>query len=401
MPSMPRMPWIAVTLLLGACVAGTGSEQADTATAPVCVEPDSLVIGAVGDLLLHSPLQRQAYASPDGFASLWAPLAPALTAPDITYANLEGAVADGLDERGRAVADPGPVFDDRVYTSYPLFNYHASLIDDLLASGIDVVSTANNHSLDRFAEGARRTIDNLEARGLPFTGTRRDAADPRSWATVLPGAITTAWLACTYGTNGIIDREDQVLLCFEDEAEVLATVRALDADPAVDAVIVTPHWGLEYRAEPSDDQRRLASAMVNAGAIAVIGAHPHVLQPWQPARTPDGRAALIHYSLGNFVSNQAELPRRATMVLALGLTREGVDGPVSVAGYGYVPAIMTRGADRVIYPAEAAPGGQGAALAHIASLGFSAARALPADGDGWRPALGLAPQCAAEPGTVG
>lgn len=308
---------------------------------PACEEGDSLTIAAVGDLLIHARLQRQALNDPEGFKSLWGEIGPLLKEADVTYANLEGPTAAGVDARGRDVTDPGKVFDDKVYTSYPMFNYHPSLLDDLMDSGVDIVSTANNHSLDRWALGADRTIDELKARNLPYTGTRARGDESAPWHAITENnGFRLAWLACTYGTNGIPDRSDQVLLCYEDRQEVLDTIKELAADDTIDAVIVTPHWGTEYKATPNAREITLAHDMLEAGATAIIGSHPHVLQPWERYKTRDGRETFVIYSLGNFISGQRHLPRRSTLVLYLGLKR-GLDGVVRVSGARYVPLHMT------------------------------------------------------------
>lgn len=310
-----------------------------------CAPGDRVVIAAVGDALIHGRLQKQALAASEGFASLWGGVPDLLASADITYANLEGPTAAGVSKQGRAVTDPGRRFDDWVYSSYPMFNYHPSLIDDLMASGVDVVSTANNHSLDRWALGADRTIEALTEKGLPFTGTR-PSDDPTHpwWTTTEANGLRLAWLACTYGTNGLPDREDQVLNCFDDRAEVLGLVRELAARDDLDAVLVTPHWGQEYHAAPSSRQVDLAHDLLDAGALAVIGSHPHVLQPWEKYTTADGREGFVIYSLGNFVSGQRNLPRRSTLLLYLGLTR-GADGVTRIHGARYVPLHMTQRSD--------------------------------------------------------
>ena len=306
-----------------------------------CERGQTLTIAAVGDVLLHSPLQRQAYAHEDSHMSLWNGVADLLAAADITYGNLEGPTAAGVDKFGRDVPDPGKVFDDVVYSSYPQFNYHPSLVDDLLATGFDVVSTSNNHSLDRRSLGADRTIDTLQAAGLQFTGTRK-SDQSGEWHTVTEAnGFRIAWLGCTFSTNGIPDTDDQVLMCYEDRQEVLALISDLAGDPALDAVITTPHWGVEYVHEPRAQEVDLAHEMIDAGATAVLGGHPHVLQPWERYETPDGREGFIIYSLGNFVSNQSQLPRRSTLLLYLGLKRlrSGVVVPYAAR---YVPLHLDR-----------------------------------------------------------
>ena len=302
------------------------------------VDPETeIVVAAVGDLLLHSPLQRQAFADPDGWRSLWVEVEDLIAGADIAYANLEGAVAEGVTKQGSTVATPVNHFDDWVYSSYPLFNYHPSLAPALRASGFDVVSTANNHSLDRFAVGADRTIEAVSAAGLAFTGTRPSDLPQHAWHVLTDvGRYRLAWLACTYGTNGVPDRAGQVLQCFDSRTTVLQTITELANRDDIDAVIVTPHWGWEYNRLPNDDQRQLAAEMLDAGAVAVLGSHPHVVQPWERYVTADGRDTLVAYSLGNFVSNQRELPRRSSLILLLGLA-EAEDGRLAVAGARYVP----------------------------------------------------------------
>jgi len=305
-----------------------------------CEPGERVVVAAVGDLLLHSGLQKQASAVSDRFVSLWKAVADLLDVADITYANLEGATARGVTASGKVVPDPGLTFDKKVYTSYPQFNYNPLLLDDLVATGFDVVSTANNHSLDRRSIGVDRTVDALRAAGLPFTGTRRRDELAAAWyALTEAGGLTIAWLACTYGTNGIPDPYHQVLSCFSDTDEVEASVRALVADPEIDAVIVTPHWGLQYEATPRARQIKLAHRLLEAGALAVVGGHPHVLQPWERYVTADGRETFVLYSLGNFVSSQIGMARRTTIVLYLGLTRNA-DGEVLLNGARYVPLYM-------------------------------------------------------------
>jgi poly-gamma-glutamate synthesis protein (capsule biosynthesis protein) len=83
-----------------------------------------------------------------------------------------------------------------------------------------------------------------------------------------------------------------------------------------DAVIVTVHWGAEYRTVPTPTQERLGRALVDAGASLVLGHHPHVLQPLERYR--DG---VIAYSLGNLVFDQHQPERRLSAILRCELGR--------------------------------------------------------------------------------
>lgn len=111
-----------------------------------------------------------------------------------------------------------------------------------------------------------------------------------------------------------------------------------DLKKQADAVIVTPHWGEEYQTFPNRAQKELAKELLNAGASAVIGAHPHVLQPVEKYTTRDGRETLISYSLGNFVSYQGTPKNRTSMILLLGFTKTAQGAVIN--GVRFVPLYM-------------------------------------------------------------
>jgi hypothetical protein len=348
-----------------------------------CEPGARVVIAATGDVLLHGTLQAQGLAR--GFDAMWADVAPLLARADVAYGNLEGPVAGPVNAYGARCADPGARLDEVAYTSYPMFNYHPSLAPSLARAGFDVVSTANNHALDRRELGVDETLRHVRAAGLAATGTRaRGQGRGPEAAIVEASGFRLAFLACTAETNGIVDRARQVTRCGLDEAAILAEVARLRADPTVDAVIVTPHWGYEYEPRPRPAERALAHRLVEAGATAVLGNHPHVLQPLERYRAPDGREALIAYSLGNFISGQRSLARNVSAVLYLGLTRAD-DGETFVHGVGYVPVQVTTPGGRFrVTPADAG----GDARRHAtAALGASVAM-RSAD------PLDLTPQCA-------
>jgi len=345
------MRQVVASLLFGAVFgawpgAGPAAGQAapalcrpDPARIPVvnaCTDRARVSVAVVGDVLLHAPLQRRGYRY--GFHTIWGAAVPVLRAADIAIANLEGPVAPGLLRGGRRVADPGPVFDGAVYTGYPAFNYHPVVIDALRAAGVDAVTTANNHAMDRGPAGAVATLAELRRRGMAATGTT-DPGAPRDFAARLPTALgTLSLIGCSYGTNGLPDPHRQVLLCFRDRAELLARVRVEAARPGSAGVIVLPHWGTEYNHQPGQDQRALARDLVAAGALAVVGTHPHVVQPWEVLTGPAGRVPVVH-STGNFVSGQVELARRTGLMVWMDLCR--TPRGVAVGALGHLPMVMT------------------------------------------------------------
>lgn len=332
-----------------------------------CEPGDRVTLAFAGDLLLHQELQRQAYAGNQGAEVLWTNIADLLADPDLTYLNLEGPLAHGLDRDFVEVPDPGKVYDKVVYTAYPRFNYHASIAGDLAAAGVDIVSTANNHALDRGPVGVVHTLEALGRAKLDGVGTRESGELQRLYTVTKVGGLEIGWVACTNNTNRIPDDLDQVLQCGSGTAvekvirRLRATGRYAKRKPKVDAVIVTPHWGKEYVHFPREREQRLAQRWVDAGALAVVGSHPHVVQPWAKLVGEDGNEGLVLYSLGNFASHQPELSRRSSLLLYLELVALEDSGEVHIAGVRYVPLhvreageeFFVEAIDRVQGPADA------------------------------------------------
>lgn len=317
----------------------------------------SVTLAVGGDVLVHMALAQRGYLR--GFSSLWGAVEPVLRAADLAVLNLEGPVAAGFARGGRRVADPGPVFDDVVYTDYPAFNYHPVLIEALQQAGVDVVTTANNHALDRGPAGLDATLAALDAAGMRHVGAVRGGESLWQPLRLRTAAGPISLIACTYSTNGITDPRTQVPMCYDDRAALLAQVRAEAA--AGRGVLVLPHWGQEYRLEPDRQQRALARDLVAAGAMAVIGTHPHVPQPWEVLAGHSGAVPVV-YSTGNFIAAQPPLERATGLIAWLELCA-GPRGPM-VGAAGYVPIQMEfEGADPSLTLADqGAAGAAGRAL---------------------------------------
>lgn len=342
-----------------------GAAIAEDTRVSQCNPP--ITVAAVGDVLLHDAFQEWAAAQPDGYFAAMAPVQDLMQGADITIANLEGPAARNLvGLSGEEVPTPPTRYDGQAYRGYPLFNYHPSVVSDLKRLGVDVLQTANNHSLDRGGAGADRTLNAIEAAGLLGTGTRRASARRAGydWSARLTmqhdaREYTFAFLACTYGTNGVADEQAQVLHCYDQRAEVLAQIRAMHADKSVSAVIVLPHWGIEYEPLPEPKQVALAQDMADAGATAIIGTHPHVVQPEAMLTASDGRLVPAVYSLGNFVSRQIGLPRLSTVIYMLGFTPRD-NGKLAATHSGWIPLRMKTEGDMRVDPLDRLPASEAA-----------------------------------------
>ncbi len=297
--------------------------------------PRAVRISFVGDILVHKVLFQSATTSSERFKILWKDLIPTMRSADYMVGNLEGPVAPKLKVGGiEAAQDPGFKHDGTVYSGTNfLFNYHPYIIDDLLASGFDLVTTANNHTMDRGSAGVLKTIAQLQSKGLAFVGTTtKDQAVPFLRSTVVKG-LRVGFIACTEALNGFSDPHKLSLSC--RSSQVTELVKASRA--ANQATIVLPHWGAEYQGMPNAQQRRWAHAWIDAGATAVVGSHPHVLQTveWRGKARDTG---LIVYSLGNFVAAQKDIARRASAIAHLDFTPDG-----RLAGFSHTPIARPQG----------------------------------------------------------
>lgn len=202
---------------------------------------------------------------------------------DIAFANLESPFAQ-----------TGPYFEKRM-----VFRAHPSMIEGLLAAGIDVVSTANNHSRDARSHGIEFTLSHLAKHGIAATGTVPSPSQKNEGVVLERKGVRFGFLAYTFDQrNGNYLDDDQRVAMLHPQS---AAVDVKNLKSRCDVVIVSMHAGWEYHTKPNAEQVRFARAMIDAGADIVAGHHPHVYQ--HPERYKHG---VIFYSLGNLVFDQAE-----------------------------------------------------------------------------------------------
>ncbi|WII35481.1 CapA family protein [Paenibacillus thiaminolyticus] len=250
---------------------------------------------AVGDIMMHSP-QFPAYLNPKtgqyDFRGFFTNVKPILKEADWCWANLETPLLGG----------------EKVYTGYPMFNAPPELADALKDAGFNIVTAANNHTLDRRERGALRTREVLKDRGLVTKGISASLWESKQPTLMDKNGITMGILAYTYGTNGIpLPKDKPYLVSLIDEKRMIEDIQKTRSAGA-DVVVIALHFGTEYEPNPNKEQIRLARKLVQAGADIILGSHPHVLQPYERLTVKDKhgqtREGLIIYSLGNFISNQ-------------------------------------------------------------------------------------------------
>lgn len=321
------------TPLLAANNCGSGDASSQT----------YFTLAATGDTFPHETIQ--AVAEKQGYDYLFERVAPFLKAVDLAYTNFDGAMLEGSPLSG-----------------YPLFNYSPKLAAALKKAGIGLVSTANNHILDRTAKGLDATLGVLEQNGIKQHGTVPSSSTNQPHPPYLPLEVSRngvtvkiGFLSFSWGTNGNPDYYDQVNLLWESnlynqQGRVRQSVldAIAQARRETDLVVVAAHWGYEYNFYPEEVQLEAARQMAQAGADVILGAQSHTLQPVDILDS-NGRKTLVIYSLGNFIAaqafNQSEKFSDTSVIFYVGFARHS-DGKVRVTGYRYLPTLMVDGDTR-------------------------------------------------------
>ena len=230
-----------------------------------------------GDVMLGRYVERQI----DRYGSTWPfdEIAERMAAADLTLINLESP----LSITGTQTPD-----DSLILRGEP------KGVDGLVKAGVDFAALANNHIPDMGYLGLSDTKTLLGQNKILFAGagdTKQGAHQP---AIFERAGQRIAVLSYTYGVN--FDKPG-VIYAPTDAAAARSDIEALNN---IAIILVMVHFGQEYAAVASQKQRDFAHALIDAGASAVIGSHPHVPQPVETYKDKP-----IFYSLGNLVFDQA------------------------------------------------------------------------------------------------
>lgn len=257
----------------------------------------------VGDVMLDDTPGRLVRRGQDPLA----PFAKQLASADIRIANLECVVAT----TGRA--EPG-----KPYT----FRAHPRVLGPLKRH-FDAVSLANNHSGDFGPQAFAQMLGLLDQKGLAYFGGGRNLAEAHRPLVIERKGLRIALL----GYNEFFPRSfeadhNKPGIAWSDDEQVVWDIREARRTHKADLVIPFMHWGVEHAPLANARQRQLARLMIEAGADAVVGGHPHVVQD---AETYRGKP--IFYSLGNFVFDGfSDADNNTGWLLRLALNRQGVTG---------------------------------------------------------------------------
>jgi poly-gamma-glutamate capsule biosynthesis protein CapA/YwtB (metallophosphatase superfamily) len=312
--------------------------QRTESQAAVPIKPKSEIkeakLIAVGDIMMHDTQTRSGYDAKRqtyNFDSFFTPVKDILSTGDWVIGNLETPLA-GKDVGG--------------YTGYPLFNAPPQLLDAAKKAGFNILTTANNHALDRGEKGVIKTIANIRDRKIAATGTAESAAEGDRVLISTKNNISLAILAYTYGTNGIpIPKGKDYLVSLIDEKKIVKDI-AKARKKGADAIAISLHFGDEYQRQPNTKQKQLVENLLKAGADIILGSHPHVVQPYKifKFKRKNGkiRKAVAIYSMGNFISGQARDYTDLGVIFQVTIRKNFPEKTTEITGIKTIPTWVHR-----------------------------------------------------------
>ncbi|MBI5483661.1 MAG: CapA family protein [Deltaproteobacteria bacterium] len=238
---------------------------------------EEIVINAVGDVMLAGRWAPQIRKS--GYALPFDGVLAELAAADINLANLESPIATGGEE-----------FTAKKFR----FRAEPELAAALRTAGFNLVTLANNHSMDFGGKALAETQRHLAAAGIAWVGAGENLDEARKMAlyTIKGRKIAFLGYSLTQPTEFFAGLKRPGTA---PGYEKLVKADVSSARKQADFVIVSFHWGTEADSAVQPYQRNAAHQAIDAGADVIIGHHPHVLQGIERYKS-----GIIFYSLGNF-----------------------------------------------------------------------------------------------------
>ena len=279
---MKKTFMLIICLLLCSCTKTEGVFK-ESIIGSVIPKSTKITLTMVGDALVHTPIYKSAIKGKIfDFSYLFSEVKGELENSDLLYYNAETII--GGEELG--------------YSGYPRFNTPKEFAEEMIYLGFNVVSRANNHTLDMGEAGIINACNFWNKHPEVLTNGSACTKDERDSIKIYEKeGISYSLLSYTLTTNGLKAKEPYYINIYSDEV----VKRDIDLiKDSTDVIIVAMHWGDEYKFLPNEEQKRIATYLASLGVNIVIGTHPHVIEPIEWIGN-----TLVLYSLGNFVSGQS------------------------------------------------------------------------------------------------
>ena len=253
----------------------------------------------VGDALIHSSVYADAKTNDSyDFKPMLENIKPIIKEHELAYYNQEtilGGTEIGL-------------------STYPCFNSPYEVGDAFLDAGFNIISLANNHTLDRGAQAIINSRKYWNEKDVLISGSATSKEERDNIKIKEVDTIKYTMLAYTTTTNGIPTKNDYYVNVYNKEQVKKDIEKVRDK---VDVLLVSMHWGTEYNQGIDSSQREIAEYLSSLGVDIIIGAHPHVIEPIDYVGD-----TLVIYSLGNFISAQRGVEKLTGLMVSVDIDKQ-------------------------------------------------------------------------------
>ena len=269
----------------------------------------SLSLTMVGDALIHGAVYGDANKNGTyDFKPMLAEMKPIISSFDLAYYNQETIL--GGTEIG--------------VSTYPTFNSPYEVGDAFLDAGFNLVSLANNHTLDRGEQALINSCNYWKDKDVLYAGSYCSEEDRDKIIIKEKNGIKYALLSYTTVDNGIRVPGGKSYYLNKYNAEIVKQDVEKYRDK-VDLLMVAMHWGQEYTHTPINSQKEIATYLASLGVDIIIGTHPHVVEPIEFIDK-----TLVIYSLGNFISAQRGVEKLTGLMVSLDVNKDLINDTISL-----------------------------------------------------------------------
>lgn len=220
-------------------------------------------------------------------------------------------------------------------STYPCFNSPYEVGEAFTNIGFNLVSLANNHTLDRGKQAIINSKNYWNQKKDVYTAGSYSSQEDRDILRIREkNGISYAFFAYTESTNGIrIPNGENYLVDTYSNEKAYNDISSVK--DKVDVIIVSMHWGDEYSLNVNNRQREIASYLSSLGVNLIIGHHPHVVEPIEYVND-----TLVIYSLGNFLSAQRGIDKLTGLMVSLDIVKTTI-GDTSIISFDNIKAGLT------------------------------------------------------------